>query len=135
MYETQLQTVIASQPKPKEDVIDKITDQMIAEGDTQAYRIRSKLATLEKLMGYSWRGFLGFGSTDKQIDSFTCNNGGKYYGEKNERGGHGRGITVQTNGSIFIGFSENGQYALGNRIQICAEGQMQTEEMYLKQGK
>ncbi len=56
----------------------------------------------------------------------------KYYGELNSYGKeHGRGIDI-SNGSILIGYWEDGWLSTGNYIKIWSDGRFWVREFYIK---
>ena len=57
--------------------------------------------------------------------------GSTYIGEMNDEDRpHGRGLTIDSDGSIFIGFWNNGVYAAGNYITLGSGGSFRLGEFY-----
>ena len=59
-----------------------------------------------------------------------------YYGEVNAGGKrHGRGIDIQNDGQIIVGYWENGQFSTGNFIGIFIDGSFNVGEIYMNAGE
>ncbi len=58
------------------------------------------------------------------------------FGEVNENNIlHGRGIRIWNDGTIFIGYGEDGRLCTGNEITIYPDGWFDVGETYIKDGK
>ncbi len=66
---------------------------------------------------------------------FYYGDGGKIGEQKKVDTLHGRVILMHKNGSIFIGYFENGKLSTGKYIEILSNGWFRVGEIYLKEGK
>ena len=69
--------------------------------DLNVYWGIKQLVIFERKEGKSANEYLGFGSTGT-IEYFKSTNGNHYFGEKNSKGGHGKGIIFTKDGDINI---------------------------------
>ncbi len=97
-------------------------------------RINELIPTVEKRAKISVKDHLGkqpLTPLQTKTDSVR-----KYCGELNSDGKtHGRGIFIYKDGSIWIGYYENGVLSTGNYITIFSEGYFWVGEYYMKEGK
>ena len=93
--------------------------------------------TLKYNHGISVREHLGFGNAATQHLKFhTTLFGSKFIGELNSNNNlHGKGICINSNGTIWIQYWNNGRVAPGNYIYIFSDGRFDVGEFYLKDGK
>ena len=82
------------------------------------------IANLEKRAGISVRDYLGFGDDSNAVIKYSKRCGTDCIGEMNSDNKlHGRGIDIDSDGNIYIGYFDNGSwYAPGKNIEIHGNG-------------
>jgi hypothetical protein len=87
----------------------------------------------------TWRNDKNWLSLRPHKDRFTGYNGADFadFGEMNaDNKFHGRGIVINSDGDIFIGYCKNGDWrAPGKFIWIFIGGEFEVGERYMKDGK
>ena len=110
--------------------------------------LKTEIARLEERMGKKINQHLGFVGdleghgelyvkySDKEAEH-GFDEGAQYLGEwsKDSNKPHGRGILIDSDGDIRIGYFNNGDDAPGNYLTILSDGDVDVGECYLKGGE
>ncbi len=99
-------------------------------------RINEAFNRLRKNHSVSAFKHLGFGATDKQIETMTLSDG-KYFGELNSNNQeHGKGVMIfNDRKKIIFAESKNGKHVTSNYITIFEDGDIHVGEIYFKGGR
>ncbi len=113
-----------------QQLLQYMTDQKIPE----VARIKEFITTIEKRAKISVSDHLGKQPLTSPLQT-KIYKGSKYYGELNAGGyPHGRGIEIFNNGTIVIGYYENGDHSTGNYITILSDSGFRVGEVYFEDG-
>ncbi len=82
----------------------------------ELFRLRMDIDTIEKATKISVRDYLGFGNVDKPLKVVKLSYG-VYVGELNaDVNPHGRGISINFDGTLMMQYFDDGECAPGNMI-------------------
>ena len=95
-------------------------------------QVRDKIASVEPRTGFKVKEHLQFGDKGNGQIKYHKKGDNHYIGEINWRNNpHGRGITIDNNGNIFIGYQKDGAATVGNAIRINSYGSISVGEYYI----
>ncbi len=96
--------------------------------------LKAAIAYVEKRAKISVKKHLDFGDLHTPLNTYT-DEYDKHYGELNADGKeHGRGISIEIDSYIRIGYYEHGELSTGNYIIIHSDGKFKVGEIYNKDG-
>ncbi len=113
-----------------ETAVDFIGKQQIQDAE----KLKARLAAVEQRTKISLNEYLGKQPLTSPLQTLTKKDY-KYYGEVNGSGKpHGRGIEINNDGDIWIGYWQNGSDDTGNYIRIYDDGDFDVGECYMRDG-
>ena len=95
------------------------------------------IASVERRANIKVCDYMNFGNdSNANIQFWIDDDGDCYIGERNGNNKiQGKGICIYSDGTIRIGYFDNGGFALGNYLNIFSDGSFTVGEKYMLNGK